>query len=364
MLQEKKMVERKTWICKYQMCFSLQFKAAELEMSCEMSQTEEDEAQFRNDNEVFNHRTEGEEENAEGNSNDKSEELTGTKPRNTCKKHLGEETKTEKEEQRGKKKNTCPPVCNLHWENQCVSMAAYKTDHFYWLHVICLIHLNTLGKSALMTYVQYTNNTKVSFSRLRYMDVYDDMFDFFIFFFPSKATECQKPDETPSDDLTGFKEEQGEDTGPEELKGDEEHKRRTDDEETTQMGHGAEDEGQMREDRKEERLQAGGEEGDEEHVETDTSINNHTTLSEVKRREDEDVQENEDSNTQENSKSEELNEAGVEDASVSVGEQLRDSSEQHLDKETKSEKEEQRGKKKNVHPSFCNKRISVCLWQL
>ncbi|XP_036968998.1 nuclear polyadenylated RNA-binding protein 3-like [Acanthopagrus latus] len=221
-------------------------------MSCEMSQTEEDEAQFRNDNEVFNHRTEGEEENAEGNSNDKSEELTGTKPRNTCKKHLGEETKTEKEEQR--------------------------------------------------------------------------------------ATECQKPDETPSDDLTGFKEEQGEDTGPEELK----HKRRTDDEETTQMGHGAEDEGQMREDRKEERLQAGGEEGDEEHEETDTSINNHTTVSEVKRCEDEDGQEKEDSNTQENSKSEELNETRVEDASVSVGEQLRDSSEQHLDKETKSEKEEQR----------------------
>ena len=87
-------------------------------------------------------------------------------------------------------------------------------------------------------------------------------------------------------------------------------------------------------------------------------------MSEVKSSENEQVQENEDSNTQENIKSEKLNEAGVEDASVNVGEQLRDSSEQHLDKETKSEKEEQRGKKKNVHPSFCNKRISVCLWQL
>ena len=96
-----------------------------------------------------------------------------------------------------------------------------------------------------MTYVQSANIVKVS--TLHY--AYVNMFNFFIFFFPSKATECQKPDETPSDDLTGFKEEQGEDTGPEELKGDEEHKRRTDDEETTQMGHGAEDEGQMREDR-------------------------------------------------------------------------------------------------------------------
>ena len=48
-------------------------------------------------------------------------------------------------------------------------------------------------------------------------------------------------------------------------------------------------------DRKEERLQAGREEGDEENVETDTSINNHTTVSEVKRRGGEEVQENENS---------------------------------------------------------------------
>ena len=48
-------------------------------------------------------------------------------------------------------------------------------------------------------------------------------------------------------------------------------------------------------DRKEERLQAGREEGDEENVETDTSINNYTTVSEVKRRGGEEVQENENS---------------------------------------------------------------------
>ena len=49
-----------------------------------------------------------------------------------------------------------------------------------------------------------------------------------------------------------------------------EFKRNTDDDETAQMGYSAEDEGQMREDRKEERLQARGEEGDAENVETDT----------------------------------------------------------------------------------------------
>ncbi|XP_030287796.1 uncharacterized protein YFR016C-like isoform X4 [Sparus aurata] len=154
-----------------------------------------------------------------------------------------------------------------------------------------------------------------------------------------RATECQKPVETPSEDLNEFKEEQGEDIGPAELKGDEEPNRKTDDGETTQMGHSSEDEGQMRKDGKEERLQARGEEGD---VETDTSINNHTTVSEVKSSEDEEAQENEISNTGEQRKSEELNETRVENASVNVGEQPKDSCEQHLDEETKTEKEEQR----------------------
>ena len=63
------------------------------------------------------------------------------------------------------------------------------------------------------------------------------------------------------------------------------------------MGHSAEDEGQMREDRQDERLQARGEEGDAENVETDTSSKNHTTVSEVKRRAGEEAQENEDSTT-------------------------------------------------------------------
>ena len=228
--------------------FFLQFKATELEMSCEARQNKEDEVQTRNDNELLNHQTEGEEDDEEENMNEKSEGLKETKPKNCCDHHLGEMTKTEKKAQR----------CNK---------------------------------------------------------------DLFI-----SLWSTYSPWKSVSEYIV-----------PAELKGHKEHKRNsnknTDDEE---------------------RLQAGGEEGDEEHVETDTSINNHTTLSEVKRREDEDVQENEDSNTQENSKSEELNEAGVEDASVSVGEQLRDSSEQHLDKETKSEKEEQRGKMKNTCPTVCN----------
>ncbi|XP_036968992.1 uncharacterized protein LOC119027683 isoform X2 [Acanthopagrus latus] len=226
-------------------------------MSCEARQNKEDEVQTRNDNELLNHQTEGEEDDEEENMNEKSEGLKKTKPKNCCDHHLGEMTKTEKKAQR----------CNK---------------------------------------------------------------DLFI-----SLWSTYSPWKSVSEYIV-----------PAELKGHKEHKRNsnknTDDEETTQMGHGAEDEGQMREDRKEERLQAGGEEGDEEHVETDTSINYHTTVSEVKSSENEQVQENEDSNTQENIKSEKLNEAGVEDASVNVGEQLRDSCEQHLDKETKSEKEEQR----------------------
>ena len=69
-----------------------------------------------------------------------------------------------------------------------------------------------------MTYIQYTNIIKVSFSRLRYMDVYVVVFDFFIFCFPSKDAERQKPDKTPSEDLTDeVEEEQGEDIRSEKL---------------------------------------------------------------------------------------------------------------------------------------------------
>ena len=54
----------------------------------------------------------------------------GEQSRDSSEQHLNEQTKTEREEQRGKKKNKCPTVCNLHQENQCVSMAACKNDHF------------------------------------------------------------------------------------------------------------------------------------------------------------------------------------------------------------------------------------------
>ncbi|KAM8747846.1 uncharacterized protein AB9X84_015730 isoform 1-T1 [Acanthopagrus schlegelii] len=373
-------------------------------MSCEVSQTEEDEVQFRNDNEVFNHRTEGEEENAEGNSNDKSEELTETKPRNTCKKHLGEETKTEKEERRATEcqrpgetpsddltefkeeqaedivpeelKGDKEPQRNSEInadDEETTQLGHIAEDEGQMREDRKEERLQAGGEEGDEEHVEtdtsiddHTTVSEVKSSEnedsntqenskseklndIRVEDVSvnvgEQLKDSSEQHLDEetktekekqRATECQRPGETPSDDLTEFKEEQGEDTGPEELKGDEEHKRNTDDEETTQMGHGAVDEGQMREDRKEERLQAGGEEGDEEHEETDTSINDHTTVSEVK------SSENEDSNTQENSKSEKLNDIRVEDASVDVGEQLKDSSEQHLDEETKKEKEKQR----------------------
>ena len=107
----------------------------------------------------------------------------------------------------------------------------------------------------------------------------------------------------------------------------------------------------------------GGEEGDGENVETDISINNHTTVSEVKSSEDDEAQKKEISNTGEQRKSEELNETRVEDASVNVEEQPKDSCEQHLDEETKTDKEEQRGKKKNMCPTVCMSMESVCLTQ-
>ncbi|XP_051285241.1 ubiquitin carboxyl-terminal hydrolase 36-like isoform X8 [Dicentrarchus labrax] len=95
-----------------------------------------------------------------------------------------------------------------------------------------------------------------------------------------KQTECQKPVETNSEDLTDkVKEEQGEDIGLEEQKGEELEnknvsKRDTDDEENTQIGHSEEDDGQMGKDQEKDTLslQAGGEEGDEESVKKDTSV--------------------------------------------------------------------------------------------
>lgn len=89
--------------------FSLQFQASESKVSCKMRQNEENEAQTRNDKEQSNHQTEGEEDNTERNSNDKSEWL---KPRKPSKRRLDGETATETEEQRGKTKNMCPE-CNL-----------------------------------------------------------------------------------------------------------------------------------------------------------------------------------------------------------------------------------------------------------
>uniref|UniRef100_A0A8P4KEZ0 USP domain-containing protein n=1 Tax=Dicentrarchus labrax TaxID=13489 RepID=A0A8P4KEZ0_DICLA len=186
-----------------------------------------------------------------------------------------------------------------------------------------------------------------------------------------KQTECQKPVETNSEDLTDkVKEEQGEVIGLEEQKGEELEnknvcKRDTDDEDNTQMGHSEEDEGQMRKDQEKHALslQARGEEGDEESVKKDTSVretinDRHMSTDEdcekqnkLINSEDEVVQEtlfvNEDnthsSSTEENTndKSEELKETKVDDAPVNVGEQLNNSSEQHLNEETKTEKQKQ-----------------------
>ncbi|KAM8747845.1 uncharacterized protein AB9X84_015729 [Acanthopagrus schlegelii] len=348
--------------------YLLTYRATKLEISCEMRQNEEDET--RNDNEVLNHLTAGEEDNTEGNSNDKSEGLKSTKP---SKRHLDEETVTEKEEQRAPKKPhviTPPSQTDDAAERQDETRKVEDQRKAEVEDTRKDVEMDSddeetrrMGHSDVVAQTQRRhddpNNQGASHSLNR--DLKDPEMQDRIRTTEEdasvtageqdnktksekeeqRATECQKPDEAPSDDLTEFKEEQGEDTGPEELKGDEEHKRRTHDEETTQMGHGAEDEGQMREDRKEERLQAGGEEGDEEHEETDTSINNHTTVSEVKSSEDEEAQDNKDRDIEENNKSGELNETRVEDASVNVGEQLRDSSEQHLDEETKTEKEEE-----------------------
>ncbi|XP_051285245.1 trichohyalin-like isoform X2 [Dicentrarchus labrax] len=139
-----------------------------------------------------------------------------------------------------------------------------------------------------------------------------------------KQTECQKPAETSSEDLTDeVKEEQGGDIGLEGQKGEEvENKhisqRDTGDEENTQMGHSEEDKGKIRKDQEKDALslQARGEEGDEESVKKYTS--EHT-----------------------NEKSEELKETKVDDAPVNVGEQLKYSSDQRLDEETKTEKQKQ-----------------------
>lgn len=63
----------------------------------------------------------------------------------------------------------------------------------------------------------------------------------------------------------------------------------------------------MRKNRKEERFQARGEEGDEENVETDTSIYNHTPVSEVKRRGSEEAQESKDSTNSNNTNEKTMN---------------------------------------------------------
>ena len=67
--------------------FLLQFKATELKT--------------RNDNEALHHHTEGEEDDTEENSNNKSEGLKETNSKNSCEQRLGEETKTEIEGQGG-----------------------------------------------------------------------------------------------------------------------------------------------------------------------------------------------------------------------------------------------------------------------
>ena len=123
-------------------------------------------------------------------------------------------------------------------------------------------------------------------------------------FSSSQATERHKPVESTSEDLTDEAEGiQGDEIGPEALKKRKEPKRNseinTDDEEATQMGHlSAEDEGKLRKDSKEERLQARGEEGV-------------TTVSKVKGSKNEEAQENEDSNARQNSESAEFEETRV-----------------------------------------------------
>ena len=124
----------------------------------------------------------------------------------------------------------------------------------------------------------------------------------------------------------------------------------------------------MRKESKEERLEAGGEEDDAENVETDTSVNNHTTVGEVKSSEDGEAQEAEEGNTQDNSSSEELHETRVEDASVNVGEQPKYSCDQRLDGETETETQEQRGKN-NTCPPVCslheeNQCVSVAAYKI
>ncbi|XP_030287785.1 uncharacterized protein LOC115590542 [Sparus aurata] len=317
----------------------------ELKVSCETRQNEEDEVQFRSDNEVLNHLTAGEEDNKEGNL------------KKSSKRRLDEETKTEKEEQRAPKKphvTTSPSQTDDAAERQDETSKVEEQRKAEVEDTRKDVEMDAddeekslVGYSDVVTQTQRPhddpNNQGASHSLNSVLKATETHERFRTAELDASLTvgeqddktkkekeeqrECQKPVETTSEDLTGFKEEQGEDT---------------DLEETTQMGHGAEDEGQMREDRKEERPQAGGEEGDAEKVETDTSINNHTPGREVKSSENEEAQENEDSNTRKNSESEELNETRVEDASVNVGEQPKDSCEQHLDEETKKEKEQQR----------------------
>ncbi|XP_073331734.1 uncharacterized protein [Pagrus major] len=366
--------------------YLLTYRATELKMSCDMRQNEEDEVQTGNDNEVSNHQTEGEEENTEENSNDKS--VNVRKQSKDYKRHLDEDTTTDREGQRAPKKphvTTIPSQTDDAAERRDETSEVDDQMQAEVEYTRKDVEMDTndeekrqMGHSDVVTQTQkrhhglynqgatcYLNSVlqdpeKHDRNRTVVEDASEQLKDSCEQHLDEetktgkeeqRATECQKPEvsETTSEDLTEVKEEQGENVDPEELKEDEEPKskfceRNTDDEETTEMGHSAEDEGQMRKDRKEERPQASGEEGDAENVETDTSINNQTTVSQVKSSAGEEAQEHDDSNTRENSKSEELNETRVEDASVNVEEQSRDSCEQHLDEETKTEKEEQRAK--------------------
>ncbi|KAM8747849.1 uncharacterized protein AB9X84_015732 isoform 2-T2 [Acanthopagrus schlegelii] len=177
--------------------YLLMYRATELKMSCETRQNEEGDIQTRNGNGVLNHLTEGKEDNAEENSNINSEGLKETHSKTSCEQHLADKTEAERKEQNSKK------------------------------------------------------NKLIFFFKRKYNSRN----------YPSERAASQKPVGTTSEDLTDEeKEEQGDDIGPAGLKGDEEpernSKRNTDDEETTQLGHSAEDDGQMRKDRKEERLQA------------------------------------------------------------------------------------------------------------
>ncbi|XP_051285255.1 ubiquitin carboxyl-terminal hydrolase 47-like isoform X3 [Dicentrarchus labrax] len=173
-----------------------------------------------------------------------------------------------------------------------------------------------------------------------------------------EQTATKKPCVTTSEGLTDDAAERHEASNLDKL-GEEQHTRKEEE------SISEEDEAEMRKDQEKDTLslQARGEEGETESVKKDTlvreTINDRNintgvkcaTLSKVKTSGDKEVQDNlfmnEDStcssSTEENTneKSEKLKETKVDDAPVNVGEQLNNSSEQHLDEETKAEKQKQ-----------------------